>query len=132
MGADAGIPPPPLRPLPPNVPNYSSVEAFDDAKAPWSRTTGRPKDENKEEDMASRVSRQRWYRFCRKHASQLLIGWHPTVACYNEFQMYELGQVFPDLYQGRGLARSDDVQAQRQASRAARRVAMSALSLIHI
>ena len=120
------IPPPPSRPLPSNLPNYRSVAEFDDARAPWSRETFKPKDEDKVEHIVSMVARLRWYTFCHKYTPQLLTGWHPGLACYNEFQIYELDKVFPVWYRGRGHARSDDVQAQRQANRAARRLSMSA------
>ena len=108
------------------MPDYSTVEDFDAADSPWSRATGMPKNEEEEEEMLSFVTRERWLNTCSKHVSQLSVGWHPNLACFNRFQEYELGDVFPHLYQQHGLARSGDVQAQRQASRAAHRVALSA------
>ena len=121
----ADPPPPPTRSPPSTVPDYSTVEDVDAADSPWSRATGMPKNEEEEEEMLSFVTRERWLNTCSKHASQSAIEWHPNLSCYNKFQEYELSEVFPHLYQRHGLARSDDVQAQRQASRAAHRVAMS-------
>ena len=84
----ADPPPPPTRSTPSTVPDYSTVEDFDAADSPWSRATGRPKNEEEDEEMLSLVSRERWFNTCSKHVSQLSVGWHPNLSCFNKFQEF--------------------------------------------
>ena len=120
-GAYTVVPPPPTRSPPPTSDAYRGVASFDDAHAPWSRDTLQPINQDDEEPLVTRCARERWTRYAHKYTSQTSAGWRPHMAGRNDFQRYECGTVFPDIYVASGLTRADDDQAMRQAGRAARR-----------
>ena len=122
-GAYTVVPPPPTRSPPPTSDAYRGVASFDDARAPWSRDTLRPIDQDEEEPLVIQCARERWVRYAHKYTPQASTGWRPHMAGCNDFQCYECGTVFADIYVASGLTRAADDQAMRQAGRAARRYA---------
>ena len=119
--ASTVLPPPPTRSPPPTTDVYRDVASFDDACAPWSRDSFKPLDTAEPEPPVAQCARERWVRYGHRHTPQESTGWRPHMAGFNEFLCHECRTVFPDLYQGVGHTRADDVQAVRQARRAARR-----------